>query len=497
MLTINCKVQTWFKNTSSIRSRFIESDAYIAGIKITPNKLSITEGGRPVNVTVQVTAPIICADRTRACYVEIGFSQSHRDIFLSRCVLKFRSNQTNTQYLTLRTKDDFVNGINKSVIVSPVLQKVMNTYDWNCYQSKPIQVETKNVSPGYCTVTGDPYVTTFDRIWYAFFNDGDFVLVQSTKNNFKVQIRLFKCVNEVTCACAVIAQENDDILGFNMCNRTSPRTIFKSGHLSPGTRPNIVRGTNRYFLKFASGVRINFDVEKRPGRKYPFANIAVHLPPQYYRTTVGLCGTYDGDSNNDMISRDGTKISNEKTWPAESKFVNSWKLRNKTSLFFLRPANRRCRRAPPRTSEDTLCNCEKRGSDISESCTYENVVVPPSFTQDDYQTFISAAFLKCQTRKRRTTPNNNVIIVPDEDDESLYDYDPPDSVFIAPKWPTPTGKIEKDVEQKCMSGILNSTTGSTCSKLLKKDFDLNAFKNECISDVQVRRHLNYLFVISI
>lgn len=101
------------------------------------------------------------------------------------------------------------------------------------------------------------------------------------------------------------------------------------------------------------------------------------------------------------------------------------------------------------------------------------------------------AFANCASRKKRAV--SNVIVVPDEGDDTIYEYDPPDREFVLPTWPTKSGKTFFEVEQFCNESIFNSTTGKVCSVTLRSDFDVAAFRNECISDIQVTSSIFFNF----
>ena len=58
-----------------------------------------------------------------------------------------------------------------------------------------------------------------------------------------------------------------------------------------------------------------------------YADIEVQVPSDDYRNTSGLCGLFDGDPRNDMISKNGTLYSEEvgEEVVGPKDFIDSWK----------------------------------------------------------------------------------------------------------------------------------------------------------------------------
>lgn len=58
-----------------------------------------------------------------------------------------------------------------------------------------------------------------------------------------------------------------------------------------------------------------------------YADIVVQVPSDDYRNTSGLCGTFDGNRSNDMISKNGTLFSETVHEGVEGPkdFINSWR----------------------------------------------------------------------------------------------------------------------------------------------------------------------------
>lgn len=489
---IYCIVRSWFSDTPAIKSRYYESAKFFAGIEIRPRKVIITEDSIGKEIKLTLTVPLVCADASKNCSVEISFEQDKEDVFLSSCTFDFIPTGERSKTLIIYPKQDFIDDGLKNIAVKPVLSAFIKVFDWKGYEDRtPLLITTNNVPSASCSSTGDPYIKTFDGIRYSFFSSGDFVLVQSLKRNMKVHIRTFDCSQSVTCNCAVAAQEKDDVVAIDMCNSSKPHFKWPTGH-KPSDATTLESVKSKYFeINFSSGLRIKFNVQERANSN-SFANIYVEIPSIYRDATFGLCGLYDGNLANDIMSKNGS-IYRERD-PANSSFVYSWKLRNGTSLFFKKSGTKRCKRSTVRKDE-YFCICKRRdGTGVRSSCVYETTAVHPQFNmKTDRKTIMSAAFANCPSRKKRAV--SNVIVVPDEGDDTIYEYDPPDREFVLPTWPTKSGKTFSEVEQFCNESIFNSTTGKVCSVTLRSDFDVAAFRNECISDIQLSD--SYEFVKSV
>ncbi|XP_057303015.1 uncharacterized protein LOC130638810 isoform X2 [Hydractinia symbiolongicarpus] len=488
---ISCKVRTWYSNTSYTKSRFFESNKFFAGIKVEPRQFVLTESSDAAKVNVTSTIPIMCADGSANCELTISFSYQGLEVFLSTCMVTFKPNLPTLQELLIFPTQDFVDDGEVNVTITPVVNRPTNMFDWlNHAPSLPIKITTTSVTTASCSSSGDPYISTFDSRWYFFYNIGDFVLAQSGKNNFKIHIRTFDCLQGVTCNCAVAAQEKDDIVAIDMCNSAAPKFRFPTGHPpSPGTSLKEIN-PSRFQIEFPSGTTITFQVHRRLHRP-SFANVYVQISSIYYQNTVGLCGRFDGNRNNDMTSKEGTVY--QQTYPASPVFVNSWKLRNKASLFFQKSGRKTCD-PPTQLKQTDVCICHTRANVVASICAVGRFALKPTFSSaTTFKTIVSAAFSDCnRRRRRRRRAISNTIIIPDEGDDTIYEYDPPDRSFVPSTWPTSSGKTQAQVESFCNNSILNSTSGKGCSVTLGADFDIATFRQECVSDIQISDSYDYI-----
>ena len=63
-----------------------------------------------------------------------------------------------------------------------------------------------------------------------------------------------------------------------------------------------------------------------------YSNVKVHMPPMDYKSIVGMCGNFDGNSGNDQQKPNGQNVGGSGT-PA---FTESWKYVQSNNAFQLK-----------------------------------------------------------------------------------------------------------------------------------------------------------------
>ena len=77
-------------------------------------------------------------------------------------------------------------------------------------------------------------------------------------------------------------------------------------------------------ISFPSGAYVKFDAFHWYGNFY-YANIEVQVPSDDYQSTQGLCGTFDKNSNNEMVAKNGQIYPIGHGQIANPFFSDSWK----------------------------------------------------------------------------------------------------------------------------------------------------------------------------
>uniref|UniRef100_A0A3P8RX36 SCO-spondin n=1 Tax=Amphiprion percula TaxID=161767 RepID=A0A3P8RX36_AMPPE len=175
---------------------------------------------------------------------------------------------------------------------------------WHCSQS---------VCVGVCVATGDPHYVTFDGRCYSFLGDCQYVLARETSGLFSVTAENVPCGSTgVTCTKSVTLS-----LGNTVIHLLRGKAVTVNG--MPVTLPKSYSGSGLtlekvgLFVSLSSrlGVTLLWD-----GGMRVYVRLAAHLQGR----VGGLCGNFDGDTENDFTTRQGIVESTAEL------FGNSWKV---------------------------------------------------------------------------------------------------------------------------------------------------------------------------
>lgn len=243
-----------------------------------------------------------------------------------------------------------------------------------CYQQGPVCALNADgfyegtISWACCNAQGDiiadPHMRTFDGLLYDYQAVGEFVAVES--GGLVLQVR-----QQAWGGCASVAVAAATTLG---ANRVAVYAL-KTPHLWIDGNPTDVSCTSRppetsgvvpvtagatytsclVGISFADGSRIDFHVDDgvstytltraddagsvriavRPGG---YLDTSVSVAAASRARTVGLLGTPDGDTSNDLRSRDGRIMPQPITFnQLYQDFGESWRLAQEESLFDYAP----------------------------------------------------------------------------------------------------------------------------------------------------------------
>uniref|UniRef100_A0A8C7NWK8 von Willebrand factor D and EGF domains n=1 Tax=Oncorhynchus mykiss TaxID=8022 RepID=A0A8C7NWK8_ONCMY len=233
------------------------------------------------------------------------------------------------------------------IFVKPI---VTSNFLWSGYTPQSVQITVTDVPSAYCYSFTDPHIITFDGRQYDNYQIGTFVLYKSTRQPFEVHVRQWECgsvVHGASCTCGFVARHGGDVIAFDMCNGelgdTRPHLSVKNRDVGKsGIRITESYQGRKVTMTFSSGAFVRADVSDWG------MSLTLRAPSSDWSQTQGLCGTYDGQTHNDLHTAGGAALDNEDV----AAFISEWKLPPGGSLFDTVPSYQS---APnPRR----YCNCE-------------------------------------------------------------------------------------------------------------------------------------------
>ncbi|XP_062601346.1 uncharacterized protein LOC134263057 isoform X2 [Saccostrea cucullata] len=171
-----------------------------------------------------------------------------------------------------------------------------------------------------CKSTSDPNMKTFDGKYYDCFERGTFILYRNEDYNQEVQEKHFSCYTGVTCNCAVAVRSGRDIFTIDICTNNRELINF------PLCEDKVLRVTKltdrRYMVLLPTGTIVMIKITS--WREVWYLNVDITASPSDVNRTSGLCGSLDGNMDNDNMGRHKNKTD----------FPTSWQVDNTTENLF-------------------------------------------------------------------------------------------------------------------------------------------------------------------
>ncbi|XP_072365228.1 von Willebrand factor D and EGF domain-containing protein isoform X3 [Scyliorhinus torazame] len=347
---IYCRSLSFYLDSPDIQGLATESKEFFAGVKIHPEALTIAEDGKQHKLVIESTVPIPCSEFSQTkdeCKLTImlntenqdvpsvgysganlALSSCHVDLHQAPCIRGICSRSS--LYYTAVT--DFAQDGDRVTEVTS-LPVATENFLWNSYIPEPVQIIVKDVPTAYCYSYTDPHLITFDGRRYDNYKTGTFMLYKSIVRDFEVHVRQWDCGSPhypASCNCGFVAKEGGDVIAFDTCNgqlhETRPHLAVKSQDITG----NNVKITESYqgkkvTITFSSGAFVRADVSEWG------MSLTLRAPGIDFRSTRGLCGTFDGDANNDFHNADDTIIQGQ--IDNLDRFIENWRILSGKSLF--------------------------------------------------------------------------------------------------------------------------------------------------------------------
>jgi hypothetical protein len=521
---ISCQVSSYWRNTKTIRySRTVtSSNSYWAGIEVSTDIISVHEGDpNPATLTLKSTIPITCdKDTTDPCHLTLQLSSSP-DIFI-----KGKNNQVVCSF-TLREEDwkpaerkayregerievyakiDYTVSsprYNSLTIDINKLQeketangeKYMNM--WSKHRLPDIMVYHHDAPQGVCRATGDPNLTTFDRLFYAVYASGEFAYVQTTTGNpIEVQVRHKPCGQAVSCACGVAIREKDLILIADKCTDNILRTVTPNEIqiLPDGVGIKQDENGRSFQMTLPSRVRVVGYVTSWG------MNIEISVTSAEYRRTEGLCGSFDQNMVNDLNVKGSNQIHSSLNFESLSEVVESWRIPSGASLFDGKPSKLNEGQAEQATNDDdgqSFCTCPKPESGCANT-VFDNTLQVGGNKRFRRNTLrrtrkrLPNDQLPPVNRRRRDLSGRSADVEMTDDIDweyngSAFNYSSPE-----PARPVNVSRVtEEDARRHCQRLLWDeSPMRTTCENLVSMN-DVNGVIDKCVSDIRMTGDLSW------
>ncbi|XP_054547891.1 von Willebrand factor D and EGF domain-containing protein [Talpa occidentalis] len=350
---IFCSASMFFLEKTYIHSIAIESQEFFAGIKLQPELSTISEDGREYQLKIESTIPIDCSEFStldQECKISLklktvdqGKQQLGLNLALSSCHVDLRPTSScangtcSLAFVHYTAVADFSQDGDRvtSIVVEPIVNE---DFLWNSYIPDSIQIRVKDVPTAYCYSFTDPHIITFDGRVYDNFKTGTFVLYKSTSRDFEVHVRQWDCGSlhhPVSCNCGFVAKEEGDVVTFDMCggqlHESQPYLFVKRQDVTSNIKISESYLGRKITIWFSSGAFVRADMSEWG------MSLTIRAPTLDYRNTLGLCGTFDENPENDFHDKNGIKI--DKTFNNCNAFINEWRILPGKSMFDTMPVS--------------------------------------------------------------------------------------------------------------------------------------------------------------
>ncbi|XP_046526158.1 von Willebrand factor D and EGF domain-containing protein [Equus quagga] len=346
-----CSASVFFLEEPHVQSLAIESQEFFAGIKLQPELSTISEDGKEYQLRIESTIPIVCSEFSeldQECKISLklktvdqGKEQLGLNLALSSCHLDLHrtpscANGTCSHaFVHYTAVTDCTQDGDRvtNIVVEPIVNE---DFLWNSYIPDSIQIRVKDVPTAYCYSFTDPHIITFDGRAYDNFKTGTFVLYKSASRDFEVHVRQWDCGSlqyPVSCNCGFVAKEEGDVVTLDMCSgqlhESQPYLFVKSQDVTSNIKISESYLGRKVTIWFSSGAFIRADLGEWG------MSLTIRAPSLDYGNTLGLCGTFDENPENDFHDKNGIKI--DQTVNNCVAFINEWRILPGKSMFDTMP----------------------------------------------------------------------------------------------------------------------------------------------------------------
>ncbi|XP_067670563.1 von Willebrand factor D and EGF domain-containing protein-like [Haliotis asinina] len=458
---LECSVQSYFENTSFVRSTEFHSNEYFGGIKVEPSPLSFREGVDQT-ITVIATLPVVC-DNATSDSCEVVLETVAPGLFIGgQCQLVLTPSSWDEDAhesrfnLSLGTQVDpaVKPAQTLSISFATMPNNVPGLEYWSSITMPPVKVLNTDTRFSTCVGSGDPHFTSsfnpgiFHELgvtYYNLYHLGDFNFASDTRAQLTVQARMSIYTGTGRAMiCAVAVQKGDDVIFIDSCHRSVP-SVRANNVITDGSVQ--VCGSNEYQITTNQGHRISVIAQ------YSWYTVTIAFP----HGVVPL-EAFDNKTTYQEVCNPSVRVNGEATFTTGGVIADStvgyFRVQPDQNLF----EGHRVKMVTPSKNSGFYCSCEKG----RQSCGRGQKVIDPHVQRGSCRPIVPAQMKQGAMITQSPT------------------VDPANYIPPVHHWPTPSGITEKEAKDRCRTAI-SKYTHHQCSSL--KDLNMDAFVNSCAEDI--------------
>ncbi|XP_071084333.1 von Willebrand factor D and EGF domain-containing protein-like [Haliotis cracherodii] len=458
---LECRVQSYYENTSSVLSKVFHSKRYFGGIKVEPSPLALREGVDQT-ITVISTLPVSCDNATSdSCKVVLEtvapglYIGGECDLVLRPSSWDEGTHESRLN-LSLGTQVDPAVKPEKTLSISfeTMLNNVPGLEYWSGITVPQTKVLNTDTPFSTCRGSGDPHFTAsfnpgiyheLGVSYYNMYHLGDFNFASDTRAQLAVQARMYLSSAGYAIICAIAVQKGDDVIFINSCQRSVP-SITANNLITDGSVQ--LCGSNEYQITTNQGHRISV-IGDTVTATFPHGVVPLEAFDVNNKTKEELCNP-------------STTVNGMTTFTSGGVIAGStvgyFRVQPDQNLF----EGHRVKMVLPPVNNDIYCSCNSNQKGEQNVCGKGQKVKDPYIQRGSCRPIV---LTQIKPASKIAKPSN---VDPNH-------YSPPDL-----HWPTPSGITEKQAQDKCRAAI-SKYTPDQCSSM--KDVNFDAFVHSCAEDI--------------